>query len=1105
MRDMALRRKITRVRMKTDEDTADGVDVGMGCAVAFTASLVYFLKFVFDMLILRAQMISMGMIESIEADRVVDIFPGLLQLLREPGMLIYSMMYTASQGVSWALTLTIGLPLCEGSCVLVGSVGLVAVLVCAMQWLNYDLFGLFVAARSMSRSTRPECQRIFAQSAIMGMLGLSFAIIQLSMVLFTRALLFANPFQQTVWMCEYDDTLALYMGRTLLFMSALGGVVFVFFAVNGHFMGQDYLLERVGRFLAIDLDGLDPDGTGPGGGIVRCNVFLAAFPTLCGLWLDWWNIEAFLVAERARVYAEVLWDPQPCRTCGKIHTPYDLMMTATGRTISITTQIVPYGALLGKASEYLNDPPFFYWGTKLTCMSASRAPETARPQISKKKVVPNLCLYAAELLTLLIEYVVPVVKRISSVSIYIACLLGTFTLTEENLVDQGRFVLTAGFMCAAFKGISAYLLDPLLSFLLGAIYRTLEVVEGIQNEKNYIPRTVVGQVIAGGPVAVLIANSASTNGWASFADGLIIGCVAGYIVSMLTLAVNACLERSSPRPGDPPRRAVVPLIGKITYSLAIGISVGIVSLRDERSNAMAAFTDILAYKDDRAMVTVRGAVTGIILSAAAQFMSLKMVLLENRPYKDDEGPDMSLRDWRDSPTQRVLRTVRQLGGAVGVPLAGLIGNWLADAFFGSAQGVSESTLVSTTVRALFALGIGNFSGIVLALAVNKMLDNPPQLAGFFTFLGVAVLMSSWNLVFGFTAAVVLGCAVGSVFEEFVARSVMRQELVRRDAWNEVDEDFINQAALKQLSYADSEHETHSDFFAPPPTRDENLLLALEAVAAKAQTAELLQQARMRRQESDRLEDALRASADAESTVQNTDRSLPGQKRSEPFSTGPQLQNVPDHFAMEDEQDESQSKDDNRGDLPSRSLSHSSVVPAEEQDWEEEEEEEDEEEESPFEKMQLAIQAQLSTRTSGPPTSRPDMIQPPQEVGNPANYDDVALEEDLFNRWETKRTRTPALAAGRSQPRINISNMSRPKPKAMPSRLRPVAKTRSVPEKPSLRSLKQSTTFASSVMSQDSLKASSPMAARRTDGRLPLENVPQIREAAYRAPDEEMRS
>ena len=40
-----------------------------------------------------------------------------------------------------------------------GSVALVMILYGASQWLNYDLFGLFVGARQVVRATRPECQR----------------------------------------------------------------------------------------------------------------------------------------------------------------------------------------------------------------------------------------------------------------------------------------------------------------------------------------------------------------------------------------------------------------------------------------------------------------------------------------------------------------------------------------------------------------------------------------------------------------------------------------------------------------------------------------------------------------------------------------------------------------------------------------------------------------------------------------------------------------------------------------------------------------------------------------------------------------------------------
>ena len=58
-------------------------------------------------------------------------------------------------------------------------------------------------------------------------------------MLFTRALAFANPFVVSTWVCEYDDTLAIFVGRLLLTGSSLVGLVFVFLCVNGHFMGQD--------------------------------------------------------------------------------------------------------------------------------------------------------------------------------------------------------------------------------------------------------------------------------------------------------------------------------------------------------------------------------------------------------------------------------------------------------------------------------------------------------------------------------------------------------------------------------------------------------------------------------------------------------------------------------------------------------------------------------------------------------------------------------------------------------------------------------------------------------------------------------------------------
>ena len=81
-------------------------------------------------------------------------------------MLIYEILFWASQLISLLLGNLVGIPLCEGSTALVGSVALVMILYGASQWLNYDLFGLFVAARQVVKATRPECQRILGSYGV---------------------------------------------------------------------------------------------------------------------------------------------------------------------------------------------------------------------------------------------------------------------------------------------------------------------------------------------------------------------------------------------------------------------------------------------------------------------------------------------------------------------------------------------------------------------------------------------------------------------------------------------------------------------------------------------------------------------------------------------------------------------------------------------------------------------------------------------------------------------------------------------------------------------------------------------------------------------------
>ena len=59
---------------------------------------------------------------------------------------------------------------------------------------------------------------------------------------------------------------------------------------NGHFLGQDYILKPLGDRMGFDLDRLDPDGAGTGGGLINLNIIMAMLPTTVGIWKDNWNV-----------------------------------------------------------------------------------------------------------------------------------------------------------------------------------------------------------------------------------------------------------------------------------------------------------------------------------------------------------------------------------------------------------------------------------------------------------------------------------------------------------------------------------------------------------------------------------------------------------------------------------------------------------------------------------------------------------------------------------------------------------------------------------------------------------------------------------------------
>merc|ERR1719498_1485533 len=140
-------------------------------------------------------------------------------------------------------------------------------------------------------------------------------------------------------------------------------------------MGQDYLLKDLMVSLNIDLSDLDPDNKADDDeeagvdGFMRTDVLFAMLPTTFGLWFDSWNVKAFLVDERARIYAKKFKDPQYCTYCGFVHVPYEELVKSTSKTVSLCWQLFPLiGIVMGKVTEYCNFPPLYYRGKVMPCL-----------------------------------------------------------------------------------------------------------------------------------------------------------------------------------------------------------------------------------------------------------------------------------------------------------------------------------------------------------------------------------------------------------------------------------------------------------------------------------------------------------------------------------------------------------------------------------------------------------------------------------------------------------------------------------------------------------------------------------------------------------------
>jgi hypothetical protein len=442
-------------------------DVASKIGAAIVMWLCYVLRAMFDFILMRFAVLSLDLV-----DVTISIPEILYSIPKMPINItgLQDLMYTVVSATTFVfqeafLWLFEGVPRCEGPVILFSGMWLVSVTLVLIRWLNYDLFGIFTSTKNVVQQTRPMFQKTCGMCVMLGCQAFMFLFMQCIMLIFVRALKLVNPMEQSnqQWTCPYEgDFMSVLVGRILLTTAALIALVITFLCANGHFLGQDYIVKEYSKWIDMNLSGLDPDGVGDEGGFIRFDSFLAMIPTTFGIWIDGWNVQGYLIKQRAMVYAEEMMLPIECPICECAHVPYQEIMRATGMQLSLAYQLAPAGAIIGKCCEYMNNPPMFYYGSELKCFHAHRHMRHAMEGVPKKMQSGQMMVVAGTLfLAFCKDILFPLFVRLSALGLYITLVYMTFVINKDN-VDE--------LAATAFKAISALAMSKaVLEFVLPAV------------------------------------------------------------------------------------------------------------------------------------------------------------------------------------------------------------------------------------------------------------------------------------------------------------------------------------------------------------------------------------------------------------------------------------------------------------------------------------------------------------------------------------------------------------------------------------------------------------------------------------------------------------
>jgi hypothetical protein len=317
-----------------------------------------------------------------------------------------------------------GIPRCKGPSLLFSSMIYLGIALANCKFLNYDYFALYAGAKDAVSTTKPTCQKNVTLGLIFAFESFVFAVTQCSLLTLQLFKDLALPGEQK-WMCPWSDVTVELVAMVLLYIFIITTFVTVLIIGNGHFLGQDYIIRPLAKTLGWNLDRLDPDGTGPEGGMINIEILFAMVPSTIGVWRDDWNVPAFLLLERAKVYSEELRTPHRCPLCDEIHVPYMDVIRAQAKTLSLAYQALPLGLIFGKMTEYSNNPPLLYRGRLMLCLG--------RTKHSLKKEYAKIGV--------LLDWWIPLGQKSMSVFLYFWLIFAVLWMTSENVESTGIIVM----------------------------------------------------------------------------------------------------------------------------------------------------------------------------------------------------------------------------------------------------------------------------------------------------------------------------------------------------------------------------------------------------------------------------------------------------------------------------------------------------------------------------------------------------------------------------------------------------------------------------------------------------------------------------------------